>query len=120
MEKVYIHAERVAKGGGEFQGFEFSGDLEQIIDGYEYGDVAEGNYQIWEYPSGKIFRVEPDREVGEKDYYTVPHTTKGIMWLPRLVEIDENRQMVESEYKRLTSLPVKKSLWQRVFKKKSS
>lgn len=50
-----------------------------ILDTVEYADTPE--CQIWEYPSGKIFNIVPDREVEEKDLYSVPSQDK---WLPTL------------------------------------
>jgi len=36
-------------------------DWNKEVDNFEYADVADGKYQVWEYPSGKIYDVRPDR-----------------------------------------------------------
>ena len=80
-------------------------DLESRLYGLEYRDVFEGEYQIWEYPSGKIFNIEPDRKVDDKDYTSVPYTSKGIIWLPKLTLVETDRKKVTVAYEKLSKLP---------------
>ncbi len=95
-------------------------NLNKFYDGLEYGDVAEGEYQIWEYPSGKIFDIKSDREVSKDEYYTTPYTTKGTMWLPKLVEVEEDKEKVREVYDRLnqSSQDNESGLLRRLFRKK--
>lgn len=87
---------------GKFVPEHIIADLEDDLDGLEYGDVAESRYQVWEYPSGKIFAVKSDRVIDRdsSDYYSSPYTSQGTMWLPELVEIRTDKKMVEEAYKR--------------------
>jgi len=73
-------------------------DLDIQLWNLEYGDVAAHNYQIWEYPSGKIYNIESDRELSHDDYST-PHEQK---WLPTLVEVDVDRLKVKTAFEKLT------------------
>lgn len=97
---------------GEFYAETIIDDLESRLSGLEYGDVYEGEYQIWEYPSGKIFKIVPDRKVDDKDYCSVPYTTKGTLWLPKLTLLKTNKDKVEEAYKRLSNPPKKQSFAQ--------
>jgi hypothetical protein len=83
-------------------------DIERFYDGLEYGDVSKGEYQIWEYPSGRIFRIDPDREVDEKNYYSVRYTTKGTIWLPKLRLVKTDKQRVEEIFSFLSITHSKK------------
>jgi hypothetical protein len=66
-------------------------DIDYLFGGLEYGDVFEGNYQIWEFPSGKISMLKPDREVPKDDYYAAPYKD---YWLPILEYIKTDKQKV--------------------------
>jgi hypothetical protein len=97
MKSAYLHCEKYK---GKYKPYELSDNLDDIYSTYEYGDVAEGEYQIWEYPSGKIFQIKPDREVEDKYYYSSPDK---IIWWPvlHLLELDVER--VTEAYRKLSS-----------------
>jgi hypothetical protein len=95
-------------------------DLERFYDGLEYGDVLDGEYQIWEYPSGQIFQLEPDREVPDKDYYAAPHSKDGVVWLPRLTPIRTDKERVAEAYRHLTRPRRKQTLWSKLFGRKTN
>lgn len=112
---------------GEFYAETIIDDLESRLSGLEYGDVYEGEYQIWEYPSGKIFNIEPDRKVDDKYYYYVPYNTSGTIWLPKLTLLKTDKERVQEAYKQFSSIPKKQSFaqtsakwykpWKTIFKK---
>lgn len=99
-ETIYIHAEYDDR-AKEYIPYEYNSSLGELTDGYEYEDVEKGKYQVWEYPSGKIFQVKPDRDVDDKQLYSTPHSAKGIVWLPKLEELEENKQKVNDAVKDL-------------------
>lgn len=105
--KVLIFASK--RSANEYRAEEFIDDINKVFSGLEYGDVAEGECQIWEYPSGKIFEISPDRKVDAGDYYTTPYTTKGTMWLPKLVEVGKDTEKVQRAYTQLSGLTSKGS-----------
>lgn len=77
---------------------------EETLSSLEYQDVKDGEYQLWEYPSGKIFSIVPDRELDEdQNQYSTPYTTKGTIWLPILVEADRNKEKVAAAYQAFKS-----------------
>ncbi|HSX00416.1 MAG TPA: hypothetical protein VLH38_05260 [Patescibacteria group bacterium] len=80
---------------------------ETIYDSYqealsdtEYDDIKKGKYQIWEYPSGKIFKIEPDREVNKKDFWSAPGES---LWMPRLVQVEVDKKKVAEACDRLSN-----------------
>ena len=96
-EKIKIFASKDKE--GVYRPEEIISDWEHFHSGFEYGDVKESEYQVWEYPSGKIFDIIPDREVNdEKEYYTTPYTTEGTMWLPKLEEAGIDTKKVTAAY----------------------
>jgi len=111
----FIHAEKVS--GNEYTAYELHDSIKAITNNYEYGDVYEGKYQIWEHPSGTIFKIVTDRKVADNDYYSDPD--KGL-WLPKIVKTGIDSQKVTEAYERLISSPMETSLIERikrVFKK---
>lgn len=98
-QKYYMLAERAS--GEQYWPDGVDQTLEAIYDSLEYGDVYEGYYQIWEYPSGKIYKIEPDRTVEDKDYYTPPSIE---LWKPMLTEIGEDKKKVTKAYEKLSKL----------------
>ena len=96
MEKQYIFADKI--GQQSYSGSEVSDSKDELLKGIEYADVAGGMFQLWEYPSGEIYDIIPDRyTLGEDDYTTPSHDT----WLPRLVFSCVDKELVASEYNRL-------------------
>jgi hypothetical protein len=95
----FILAARAAD--GTFIPQEISHTKEDLWVSLEYGDVREHEYQLWEYPSGRIMWIDPDRKVDEKDYYTTPYSKNGAIWLPKLNEIGINEAGVREAYEGL-------------------
>lgn len=80
-------------------------DWDEEVDGFEYADVVRGEYQVWEYPSGKIYDVVPDRQLGDNEHqYSTPFTSKGIVWLPILKEAGIDTGKVSEAYAQLTEI----------------
>lgn len=97
MINYYILAEY--NSNGTFDPTEINDNIEGLYEGLEYGDVDEGSYQIWEYPSGKIYKIEPDRELPvNENHYITPYSNKGIVWLPKLIEIGLDVDKVSKAY----------------------
>jgi hypothetical protein len=96
MKTVFIQADR--QHDGSYVATELAEVLDELLQSYEYGDVFEEEYQIWEHPSGKVYKVVPDRSVDKKHYYSSP--AKDI-WLPRLEEVRTDVEMVKRAYDRL-------------------
>ena len=98
MTKTYIQADKADN--GSYHATEIlNGDLDSFLWNLEYGDVAEGQFQIWEYPSGDIFRVVSDRVVGQADYYATPDDN---LWLPELSKVATNKEKVAKAYSGLS------------------
>jgi hypothetical protein len=97
MKKMYIFADRVQD--GEYYGSELDSSLDTVLDGLEYGDVATKQFQVWEYPSGKIYDIVPDRYALSEDNYSVSDPD---VWLPKLEYRRTDEELIFREYKRLT------------------
>ena len=86
-------------------------DLEESLQVIEYYQVEDGdNYQIWEYPSGKIYKIEPDRKVEDKDAASPP----GKLWMPKLTLLETDKGKVKKAYEDFMNVPEKKSLIQKI------
>ncbi len=97
--KLYLHAEK--QDGGHYVASQIIENLDEWTGNYEYGDVREDEYQVWEYPSGKIYSVVSDREVDKKQYYATPFSTHGTVWLPQLKLLGVDVDKVRSAYQKL-------------------
>lgn len=93
---LYIIADK--RSNEQFAPDEISKNLEDLYSTLEYGDVLEGECQIWEYPSGKIFDMRPDREVPKSKYYSTPAENS---WMPELTLVSTDTQKVEEARKKL-------------------
>lgn len=94
IKKYYIQADLY---NGEYDPTEISESLEKLTSNFEYGDVAEDNYQIWVFPSGEIYKVIADTTVSDKAYYSIA----GSGWNPKLIQIGTNKALVNQAYKTL-------------------
>lgn len=95
MNKVYIFAEKNDE--GNFDANEISDSISSLLENLEYGDVAANQFQVWEYPSGKIYNIVSDRELPYDDYST-PSQQR---WLPKLSEMGSDLIKVESAFMEL-------------------
>lgn len=86
---------------GMYRPEEIIGDLNDYLSGVEYGDAKEGEIQLWEYPSGKIFIVQPDRNIEGTDYYATPYRNGEMVWRPELILAKENKEMVIEAFEKL-------------------
>ena len=59
----------------------------------------------------KIYKIEPDRQVEKKDYWSAPAKN---LWLPKLIKIAVNKQQVAEAYDRLSNPPERPSLFVRL------
>ena len=112
MEKTYIFADKLQD--DEYHGSELSPQFETMLDGLEYGDVVTKEFQIWEYPSGKIFDIIPDRTTLPTDDYSSASVNT---WLPKLVEKDVDQKKVMDAYDDLMSRPERISFFRRFLAK---
>jgi hypothetical protein len=96
---VYILAEKTTKG---FKATEVNESYQELCSGVEYGDIFEGEIQIWEYPTGKIYSVVPDRTVSDKKYYSLPDED---LWEPQLKLTGRDKSRVRDAYILLTTKP---------------
>ncbi|QQS69727.1 hypothetical protein IPP75_01120 [Candidatus Saccharibacteria bacterium] len=100
-KKIYIHAER--GDNNVFSPESIIGEkTEAYFNSLEYGDVHSQLFQVWEYPSGRIFLVVPDRVLKPDDYST-PYSTKAVVWQPKLQYVKTDRKLVREKFKVLTS-----------------
>lgn len=51
---------------------EMGENLETLCEKLEYGDVKEGEYEVWLYPSGEVHTLEVDRKVDNRYFYLYP------------------------------------------------
>lgn len=98
MKKIYIQADRVAT--GDYVATEASHDINNLLFNYEYGDVVAEEYQIWEYPSGRKYKVTADTFVDhiEEDDFSTPDSKK---WLPVIDYVSTDKVQVKAGYERL-------------------
>ena len=109
IKKQFMLADRIS--GEKYYPSELESTWEKIYESFEYGDVFEGAYQLWEYPTGKIFKIEPDRKVTDKDYYSSPHST---LWLPKLTLLTTDKMKVTEAYEKLSRPPKNTSFIQKL------
>lgn len=114
MESADLGFRIIKSKNGSYYAEEIVNDLEDFYSGLEYGDVTKGEYQLWEYPSGKIFRIEPDREVAEKDHYSTPYSGNKTVWEPKLVLLDTEQKRVKEIYEKLSSPQNERSLFEKL------
>lgn len=107
----YIQADK--QSNGKYIETELHNSLDSFFRNIEYGDVEEGEYQIWEYPSGKKFDVKVDRKVNDSYYYTTP--TEEV-WEPILNLTGEDVQQVQGAYERLVSNTKKQNILKRMLR----
>lgn len=89
--------------GNTYGPTDLSESLEKLTEGLEYQDVVDGTYQIWQYPSGKVYSLATDRKLDKSaNQYSTPYTSKGTVWLPRLDEIDIDTEKVSAAYEALS------------------
>ena len=62
--------------------------LDKQCEDLEYGDVAEGNYLVLDKINQTKYMLVADRVVSQKDYYSVPVTSSGVIWRPVLSEVN--------------------------------
>ncbi len=115
MEKVYILTEKGST--QEYCPVEISTDSNVLLEGLEYGDISEDTFQLWEYPSGKIFSVGTDRKVAESLYYSTSKTKNGVNWLPTLSLLYEDEAKVRDAKRELDKAPSKIPIMSRLFRK---
>jgi hypothetical protein len=73
------------------------------LDNLEYIDVKNNEYQLWHWPSGDIYSVDPDREVESKDEYATPYGSKGIIWLPKFTKIATDKEKIDTSLQKFSS-----------------
>ena len=77
-------------------------DLNELDD-LEYRDVEQEEYQVWGWPSGDIYLIVSDRQLKDEDAYSVTHDKKGVVWIPVLKKVSNNRQKVENAIDQLSA-----------------
>jgi len=99
QKRIWIFAYRY---NGEYTPEEIVDNPEDQYAGLEYDDVKKGEYQLWEYPSGKIFNIDPDRQLTSgQNQYSTPYSSSGTVWLPKLVETGLDKEKVSKAYRHL-------------------
>ncbi len=69
-------------------------DINEYFSNMEYFDVINDEYQLWKYPSGEIYRLQPDQEVFEKDKYSLPSAG----WTVIKIKIGQDKEKVQAAY----------------------
>lgn len=92
MRSIYLLADK--NNDGTFSATEFHSNKTALLEGLEYSDVLNGEFQIWEYPSGNIYDVRPDREITDNNY-SVAGSDK---WLTVLRYNSMNPELVHEGY----------------------
>lgn len=77
-------------------------NLKSDLDNLEYTDVKSGEYQLWQWPSGDIYSITPDREVESGKEYSVQYDNTGTVWLPVLEKIGTDKEKVDKAYEQLS------------------
>ncbi|NHC13688.1 hypothetical protein [Motilibacter deserti] len=93
---TYIRVERSRDGT---YAADLSTDLDALCEGMEYGDVCEGEYEVWVHPGGELCAVVPDRAVAERDHWATP---RADLWLPELRVVGSDPARVAEAYEQLT------------------
>jgi hypothetical protein len=96
MKRIYFQAD--IQSDGAYWPTEYSHNLDDILNNFEYGDVVFGTYQIWEYPSGKIYAVSADKVMDDHNYYSSPSEDT---WRPIIIPVKESKSAVDSAYNHL-------------------
>lgn len=74
----------VSKKTNGFSIDEISEDLESLYQDMEYQDVANGEYQIWTLPDGKIYDVIAKNKIAHDGLFATPYNSGGSKWTPEL------------------------------------
>ncbi len=112
MTKQYIQADKNKTGG--YNATEVSEKLNKLLSRYEYGDVRNEEFQIWEYPSGKIHQVVAKQFTKmNPDDYSSPNPD---MWVPELKYIKTDEDTVNSGYRLLNTHLEKRGFLRRIFR----
>ena len=99
---------------GKYRAQEIINNINIDFYNLEYGDVFEERYQVWEYPSGKIFSIIVDRKLlEEKNYRSTPDKN---LWLPKLKYLKKDEKKVRDAYKFFYSDSEKRSILSKIFK----
>lgn len=69
-------------------------NLEDSLDGLEYTDVKNGEYQVWEWPSGDIYALVADREVDPGKEYSTQYGNDGENWKVVIKKIETDKKKV--------------------------
>lgn len=80
---------------GEFVPESFFGSLPESTETLKYWASQEENYQVWEYPSGKIYSIKADKNLDEKYASLMPGENS---WLPVFDLIKTDQEMVSNLY----------------------
>jgi hypothetical protein len=86
-------------------------NLEGHYDGFEYVDVKNDKYQLWEYPSGIIYRLQPDREMPDNNVWSLPSAG----WKVTKTKISVNKDKINSTYVAFSSKQPRKSWLSKLF-----
>ena len=89
----------------EFTVDDVSVDLEQLCQSVEYSDAANGEYQVWTYPEGKIYSISPDRKVPPSALFSTPYNESGTLWLPKLQHLSDAPEMIKAAYESFNGEP---------------
>ena len=93
----YILADRADD--GQYYGSEIlESDPQDFLAEFEYGDVVNNMFQIWEYPSGVIYQLKPDRKVDDKHYFSTPYSSRGTIWEPLMIQIAIEKDKVDKAF----------------------
>ena len=112
MNEVKIFCTKDKK--GNYYGEHISDKLQDDLLNLEYGDVASAEFQVWEYPSGKIYDILPDRHLPDGNFST-PSKEE---WLPILQYRSSDIGMVQKAYKTLKAeSPSSRFNWKKLLTK---
>lgn len=88
--------------GNKFVPESLFGSLQESTETLEYCDLQQENYEVWEYPSGKIYSIQADRDLGEQSKPLMPGEDS---WLPIFKIKETDIELVSRLYEAIKANP---------------
>ena len=76
--------------------------LEDSVSSLKYWALNEEQYQVWEYPSGKIFELAANKQLDDKDDSSFPSPET---WQPVFKPVEEDKSRVIELYEAIKANP---------------
>lgn len=69
---------------------------------FEYSDIAGRQFQVWKFPDGEVFDIEPDRTLPlDANQFATPYSKGKILWRPILRLVGNDTELVANGHAKL-------------------